>query len=784
MKNITLLFLTLMTLAFYGNAQCNYTIELNDSYGDGWNGISNMDVLVNGIVVLDDIGVSSGATETFSFSVNPGDDITTVFNPLATNFNPDWAVECSYKIFDATSTEVFDAPAGGAPNGGPADITTGTLAGACPPCPDPSGLTSTPTSLTETTLDWAVGGSETNWTYEYGATGFTPGSGTTGTAMTTPTASLSGLTAGTTYDVYVQANCGGGDGDSNWVGPTTWTQPNVGDTCMIPITATVETDCSTATPITIDYATAADLGTVTMSCDAFGVNTGAWLEFTAPTSGAITLNMSDSNEFAIYDTCGGTELICVNTATATIDLAGLTGGITYKLAVWKDDATVGTTDVCIEEITCIFPTDLNAVVTSATDADLSWTDNNSPAATMWEYVVQAPGTGVPAGAGTATSSNPTSVSGLTDGDDYEFYVRADCGGGTFSAWSGPFTWTQIVPPANDNCMGAIALDASGFAFADNPVDGTVEGATSSGFTAGCGLGVAEVWYTAVVPASGNLTIETGPDTATSNGGFDSVIQVYTSDSDCTGTLTSIGCDDDGADTGSFSLLELTTLTPGTTVYIRVWEYNDDATEPFAISAYGAIPNDDCPDAIALTLGVQISSDNTGATDSGVTTSCDSGVISDLWYSFEAPSSGEVDITCSAANYALFSDCTTVVDCNMDNYSGLTAGNIYYVRVTDDGTTRVPGGFTLLVEEATLTIDEPEAFDSFSYYPNPAKNTLNLSAPSAIQQVTFINVLGQRVLEVSPNALDTQIHLDGLQSGAYFMTVSVNDTSKTFRILKQ
>ena len=41
------------------NAQCNYTLELNDSYGDGWTG-NSMDVLVNGAVVLDDVTLSGG----------------------------------------------------------------------------------------------------------------------------------------------------------------------------------------------------------------------------------------------------------------------------------------------------------------------------------------------------------------------------------------------------------------------------------------------------------------------------------------------------------------------------------------------------------------------------------------------------------------------------------------------------------------------------------------------------------------------------------------------------
>src|SRR5690606_12475010 len=102
----------------------------------------------------------------------------------------------------------------------------GILAGevpAAPTCPDPSGLTVN--SLTENTADitWTAGGTETEWEIEYGITGFTPGTGT-------PIAdndgvlgeTLTGLTANTTYDVYVTAICGPGD-ESGQVGPESFT---------------------------------------------------------------------------------------------------------------------------------------------------------------------------------------------------------------------------------------------------------------------------------------------------------------------------------------------------------------------------------------------------------------------------------------------------------------------------------------------------------------------------------------------------------------------------------
>ena len=58
---------------------------------------------------------------------------------------------------------------------------------------------------------------------EYGLSGFTLGSGTI-TSTTTATYSMSGLNDNTSYDVYVQADCGSGN-VSQWVGPINFITP-------------------------------------------------------------------------------------------------------------------------------------------------------------------------------------------------------------------------------------------------------------------------------------------------------------------------------------------------------------------------------------------------------------------------------------------------------------------------------------------------------------------------------------------------------------------------------
>jgi hypothetical protein len=88
---------------------------------------------------------------------------------------------------------------------------------------------------------------------------------------------------------------------------------------------------------------------------------------------------------------------------------------------------------------CPSPASLTATAITATSANIGWTAGGSE--TAWEYVYGVSPVPPPSGSGTATTSNPTSLTGLTSATAYQFYVRADCGGGSFSAWSGPYSFT-------------------------------------------------------------------------------------------------------------------------------------------------------------------------------------------------------------------------------------------------------------------------------------------------------------------------------------------------------
>jgi len=87
-----------------------------------------------------------------------------------------------------------------------------------PPCVQPNNFISSVAGQVSVVLNWNQGCTETEWEVEYGATGFTPGTGTTVVANTNVDFLLTGLDENTEYDVYVRSDCGP-DGLSPNTGP-------------------------------------------------------------------------------------------------------------------------------------------------------------------------------------------------------------------------------------------------------------------------------------------------------------------------------------------------------------------------------------------------------------------------------------------------------------------------------------------------------------------------------------------------------------------------------------
>ena len=163
------------------------------------------------------------------------------------------------------------------------------------------------------------------------------------------------------------------------------------------------------------------------------------------------------------------------------------------------------------------------------------------------------------------------------------WILAYCGEGLDSGWAGPFAFsTAVMAVANDECSTSFALTPGG-SFEEFPLIATNVGATKSigppNPTCGTfGFG-GDVWFSIVVPESGSITIETRPEPGSSLA--DTALSVYSGSCDA---LTPMGCSDDEG-TEAFSILSLTGLDAGQTVYARVWEYANDSFGAFKVSAY-------------------------------------------------------------------------------------------------------------------------------------------------------------------------------------------------------
>ncbi len=338
-----------------------------------------------------------------------------------------------------------------------------------PSCPAPSGLSASAVTNNSATLSWVIGASETAWNVEYGTTGFAQGTGTGTTVAATDTfVDVTGLTAATTYDFYVQADCGGDQ--STWVGPFSFT---------------TACDAINVFPYTQDFDGAWDCWSV-VNNDADTYEWSQSSQYLTPHSGSyVAHGMGNNDDYLIspqFDIVDGMEIrwwdivenatknntydVLLSTTTSdissftinlgtfdctntnwvehVINLTGYTGNVyiafhqTYSASAYYG---FGIDDFVLQDgPTCPDPTNLDVQNITTTSADLAWTTGG---ASTWNVMFGIAGfdtTGLGPLA-TDITTNPLSVDTLSPATSYEFYVRDRCATDDSSAWVGPFSFT-------------------------------------------------------------------------------------------------------------------------------------------------------------------------------------------------------------------------------------------------------------------------------------------------------------------------------------------------------
>ncbi|MBK8562213.1 MAG: T9SS type A sorting domain-containing protein [Saprospiraceae bacterium] len=210
-----------------GTATCEYTFNLFDAFGDGWDN-GALEVKHNGVTSI--YTLPDGSQGSFTLTATSNVIIGVSYLP---SFYP---IEVSYEVVDPNGEVIFaDGP-------NPAEGLVFTTI-ACPSCAEPRNAWMSDVNATNARLAWTPAiGAIGNYIIEYGPMAFTRGNGT---VLTVPSGQLSyvqlpGLSENTWYNAYIVLDCG--TEFSKPIGPlvfkTLWmddlgvsgiTMPNAGD---------------------------------------------------------------------------------------------------------------------------------------------------------------------------------------------------------------------------------------------------------------------------------------------------------------------------------------------------------------------------------------------------------------------------------------------------------------------------------------------------------------------------------------------------------------------------
>ena len=145
---------------------------------------------------------------------------------------------------------------------------------------------------------------------------------------------------------------------------------------------------------------------------------------------------------------------------------------------------------------------------------------------------------------------------------------------------------------------------------------------------------------------------------------------------------------------------------------------------------------------------------------------------------------------------VFSGCDDIIDGNCiggenNNYNmedfdfnvNFNAGYDYYIVVSTANRDYYYTSFTLTISNEFLSLEDP-TFDGFQYYPNPVDNLIKLKSKHPIDDVRVLNMLGQQVARHTPNTSQAEIDMTDLDSGIYFLKISIGNAFKSIRIIKK
>lgn len=361
-------------------------------------------------------------------------------------------------------------------------------------CSAPTLLTATAVTTNSATINWTAGDSETHWDIYYSTSNTVPTSSTTPSVSNTATKpyTITGLTPGTTYYVWVRANCGGGD-VSNWTSVASFVTAIAAPYCEDFSTTSIPTNwrqygvllsnVMTGTALTSgshwSFGTSNGVFDSHARINIYGTTKYGWLvtpttylsgsmqlEFdlaltaysgtlgSPATSGTddrfvvlvSTDNMATWTILREWNNSGSSYVYNNINSTATgefvsIDLSAYSGQ-SVNIAFYGQSTTSNADNnlhidnVCFNlASSCPRPTDL-AVTNSGQSATVTWTAGSG---SQWDVAHSTNSSADPSGNIVATGvTSPTyTMNNLSLDNDHYFWVRTRCSGSEQSSWTGP-----------------------------------------------------------------------------------------------------------------------------------------------------------------------------------------------------------------------------------------------------------------------------------------------------------------------------------------------------------
>ncbi len=226
--------------------------------------------------------------------------------------------------------------------------------------------------------------------------------------------------------------------------------------------------------------------------------------------------------------------------------------------------------------------------------------------------------------------------------------------------------------------------------------------------------------------------------------------------------------------------------------------NVDSQIVFSLDCPSA--NDDCSQAIPITLAQDTPGTTQNATESSNNPNCqETGItILDVWYQFIAPDSGSVTMTINApplvGKLAIYDDCSasSPLDCASGELqiNNLNSGQTYYIQVWLE----LQGSEMLLNQEHNFVINVQDSstlsaevleneINLVQFYPNPAKDHVTVIASSGVENIAIYDTTGKQVLkEEVQNRNTAMIYINHLSQGVYMLRVKTKQSTITKKLL--